>query len=94
MTIQRAVFVRDDYTCQYCDKKAKWILSNGAGVTQVFEKKPTFKNRFRDFWRGWEDPIPFEIDHVIPICRGGNNEIENLKLSCRPCNRRKNCGVV
>lgn len=30
-----------------------------------------------------------EIDHVIPISRGGNGDEENLQVLCRACNRRK-----
>ena len=29
------------------------------------------------------------LDHKIPVARGGNNDIENMVLSCRSCNRRK-----
>lgn len=29
------------------------------------------------------------VDHVIPRSRGGSDEIENLVLSCGPCNRAK-----
>ncbi len=28
-----------------------------------------------------------EIDHVIPVARGGNNKPENLRLLCRSCNQ-------
>ncbi len=28
------------------------------------------------------DPIPFEIDHVIPIVHGGQTEFANLALAC------------
>ncbi len=28
-----------------------------------------------------------EIDHVIPVARGGNNTPENLRLLCRSCNQ-------
>lgn len=31
----------------------------------------------------------FEIDHIIPICRGGTNFRGNLQLLCPRCNRRK-----
>lgn len=33
---------------------------------------------------------PFEIDHVIPLAIGGTNELDNLAVACRPCNRQKN----
>ena len=30
-----------------------------------------------------------EIDHVVPLARGGSSRLENLQLLCRDCNRRK-----
>ncbi len=32
---------------------------------------------------------PFEIDHIIPRVRGGENVLENVAVSCRRCNRSK-----
>jgi hypothetical protein len=32
---------------------------------------------------------PFEIDHVIPYSRGGENHPNNLCVACKPCNRSK-----
>lgn len=31
----------------------------------------------------------FEIDHFIPLARGGTNWPDNIRVSCRPCNRSK-----
>ena len=31
----------------------------------------------------------FQVDHVVPVVRGGSNETPNLQLLCAPCNQRK-----
>lgn len=33
--------------------------------------------------------IPFEIDHIIPISKGGKNNKKNIRIICRRCNRKK-----
>jgi len=33
--------------------------------------------------------LPLECDHILPVSRGGLNEIENLTTACRPCNQSK-----
>jgi len=30
-----------------------------------------------------------EIDHIIPVSRGGGNTMDNLQTLCKPCNRGK-----
>lgn len=31
----------------------------------------------------------WHVDHVVPICRGGKDEIENLVAACHRCNTKK-----
>ena len=31
----------------------------------------------------------FEIDHIVPVVRGGSNDKSNLQVICGPCNQRK-----
>lgn len=33
--------------------------------------------------------IKLVVDHVIPVCQGGTNDMENLISSCEPCNQGK-----
>ena len=33
--------------------------------------------------------VPFEVDHVIPLGRGGQDGLSNFALACRVCNLRK-----
>ena len=35
-----------------------------------------------------------ECDHIIPICRGGSNQLNNLATACLPCNRSKGTKLV
>jgi len=30
-----------------------------------------------------------EVDHIVPQSKGGSHDLENLTLSCGPCNNRK-----
>jgi HNH endonuclease len=34
-------------------------------------------------------PSSFEIEHIVPISRGGSNTLENLALACAQCNSHK-----
>jgi hypothetical protein len=32
---------------------------------------------------------PFEVEHLVPLCRGGSNDLSNLACSCVSCNTQK-----
>jgi 5-methylcytosine-specific restriction endonuclease McrA len=36
-------------------------------------------------------PDEFHVDHYLAASRGGPDSLDNLVLSCRPCNYRKSC---
>lgn len=37
--------------------------------------------------------IPLTVEHIIPKARGGNDDDENLWLSCRQCNEKKGIAI-
>ena len=39
--------------------------------------------------RGEGEGVQLHIDHLVPVARGGKNELENLVTSCAPCNLGK-----
>lgn len=56
------------------------------------------KNRFEVFKRdsftcqycsAKPPKVPLEVDHILPVCKGGKNHIDNLITACFDCNRGK-----
>lgn len=50
----------------------------------------------KEWWSSLVDPQCFycdspatEVEHVVPVSKGGTHELSNLVPACRPCNRRK-----
>lgn len=35
------------------------------------------------------DGVKLEIDHIVPVSKGGTNDLENLQILCEHCNRGK-----
>lgn len=50
---------------------------------QVFRRDGHLCNYCKD-----EDG-PFEVDHIIPVTRGGSHDLTNLCVACKPCNSSK-----
>jgi len=42
------------------------------------------------WWCGEFVGLTFDIDHRIPVSKGGTTDISNIVISCRKCNRSKN----
>jgi 5-methylcytosine-specific restriction endonuclease McrA len=31
----------------------------------------------------------FDVDHIVPLCRGGKHRFDNFQLLCKPCHQKK-----
>jgi len=84
--LQWAVLERDKNICQYCGKGGVFIMR--FGKPSIVENPRNVNLEGLEFYNG-SDVIKFEIDHIVPVFKGGKNIINNLILSCRKCNRAK-----
>ncbi|TAF53678.1 MAG: HNH endonuclease [Oscillatoriales cyanobacterium] len=46
-------------------------------------------NRDRHQCQSCGQSINLQIDHIIPLARGGSNDLSNLQTLCQTCNLRK-----
>lgn len=78
-------------------------MSASAGLPRKSRKRLSNSLRFRVFTRdgfrcmycGASPPdTVLEVDHVLPVTKGGDNELSNLKTACRECNRGKYSHVM
>ena len=40
------------------------------------------------------DPLPFQIDHIVPLKHLGPTVFENLAFACCECNNHKGCNLA
>lgn len=66
----------------YIPKKTKELVKNRANF------RCEYCQVLMDF-----SPEPFDIDHIIPICKGGQSVHLNLALSCGGCNSFKHIKI-
>lgn len=57
----------------------------------AFERARTTRGTYRCACCGIENAtrVPFQVDHILPMNRGGKSVPENLQILCRRCNGRK-----
>lgn len=47
-----------------------------------------------DYSLKWPDPMCFVVDHVLPLAKGGSDDISNKKAAHNTCNSKKRARLV
>jgi 5-methylcytosine-specific restriction endonuclease McrA len=60
---------------------------------QVF-KRDHYQCRFCESSFLTDKKVKLEVDHIVPVSRGGTNDPHNLQILCRNCNQLKSASLV
>lgn len=67
---------------------ARLAKAGGDGLSRTQWKKIKEDQNNKCYYCG-KHPKRFEIEHVVPISKGGIHDITNIVAACKSCNRRK-----
>ena len=85
------VFKDSDFiSCPYCqhpldEREGRQHIPKG--LRHAVFKRDGY--RCKECFKGREDGVKLEIDHIVPVAKGGTNDIDNLQTLCKECNRNK-----
>jgi len=77
-------WVKKQDTCVYCGTEAQ-VRNFRHLIEEIDPENPQAVLLDLKYWSG--------IDHYIPLSGGGSNDLENLRCSCSPCNKKKHAKV-
>lgn len=87
------------YTRNYRKKHREWYIAtklkrrfrelNGKGLTKEDILYKLKEQNNKCFYCKTDISKNYTVDHKLPLCRGGLNEVENIVMSCIKCNARK-----
>jgi len=75
-------------------RRARKLGAEGSHTSGEWETLKAQYNWTCPFCRRSEPKIKLTEDHIIPLSRGGSDNIENIQPLCRSCNARKFTKII
>lgn len=86
------LLLRQDYRCNHCN--ALFKKDSKINLYRVFTQFPEdkykpYKYDKKESIEGYIDYLAPEVDHIKPVSALGDNDLTNLQVLCKLCNRAK-----
>lgn len=93
---------RSRYAEEYPNNPSKYLVKyhkrrailNDNGGSYTEEEWQELCAKYGNMCLWCERKVKLTVDHIIPISRGGTNDIDNLQPLCRSCNCRKSDRII
>lgn len=83
-TLKNKIIERDGYNCVFCGTPV--IRSEIRNfIKQIYPKALKWERKNIDQHSAFQ-AMWLQYDHLLPHSRGGNNDLNNLVITCAPCN--------
>lgn len=89
----KEIFSYGNVPCDECDRSCEH-LSKVCYGRRILKKDREFILKRDGACLKCNTTKKLTIDHIVPICKGGSNEINNLQTLCLKCNSDKDDKII